>query len=193
MGLKTALFDMHLEMGAKMVPFGGWEMPVHYGSQLKEHHSVRQAAGMFDVSHMLALDIVGSGSKEFLRHLLANDVAKLEQPGKALYSCMLNPDAGVIDDLIVYFISPDIYRLVVNAGTAEKDLNWMEQSIAAYDAELTARRDLAMIAVQGPQARDMANSLLPESLREPAAALNLLRSCGGDWLVAVRLHRRGWL
>lgn len=185
MGLKTALFDMHLEMGAKMVPFGGWEMPLHYGSQLKEHHSVRQAAGMFDVSHMLALDIVGPGSKEFLRHLLANDVAKLEQPGKALYSCMLNPDAGVIDDLIVYFISPDIYRLVVNAGTAEKDLNWMEQSIAAYDAELTARRDLAMIAVQGPQARDMANSLLPESLREPAAALKpFFAVAEGDWLVA---------
>ncbi len=185
MGLKTALFDMHLEMGAKMVPFGGWEMPLHYGSQLKEHHSVRQAAGMFDVSHMLALDIVGPGSKEFLRHLLANDVAKLEQPGKAQYSCMLNPDAGVIDDLIVYFISPDIYRLVVNAGTAEKDLNWMEQSIAAYDAELTARRDLAMIAVQGPQARDMANSLLPESLREPAAALKpFFAVAEGDWLVA---------
>ncbi len=185
MGLKTALFDMHLEMGAKMVPFGGWDMPLHYGSQLKEHHSVRQAAGMFDVSHMLALDIVGPGSKEFLRHLLANDVAKLEQPGKALYSCMLNPDAGVIDDLIVYFISPDIYRLVVNAGTAEKDLNWMEQSIAAYDAELTARRDLAMIAVQGPQARDMANSLLPESLREPAAALKpFFAVAEGDWLVA---------
>lgn len=185
MGLKTALFNTHLEMGAKMVPFGGWEMPLHYGSQLKEHHAVRQGAGMFDVSHMLALDIVGSGSKEFLRQLLANDVAKLEQPGKALYSCMLNPDAGVIDDLIVYFISPDIYRLVVNAGTAEKDLSWMEQLISAYGAELTARRDLAMIAVQGPQARSVVNSLLPESLREPAAELTpFFAATEGDWLVA---------
>ena len=185
MGLKTALFDVHAEMGAKMVPFGGWDMPLHYGSQLKEHHAVRQTAGMFDVSHMLALDIEGSGSKEFLRHLLANDVAKLEQPGKALYSCMLNPDGGVIDDLIVYYLAPEIYRLVVNAGTAEKDLNWMEQVISAYDAELTARRDLVMIAVQGPQARGMASSVLPESLRKPAAELKpFFAVAEGDWLVA---------
>jgi aminomethyltransferase len=185
MGLKTALFNIHTEMGAKMVPFGGWEMPLHYGSQLKEHHAVRQAAGMFDVSHMLALDILGPDSKQFLRQLLANDVAKLEHQGKALYSCMLNPNGGVIDDLIVYYISPGVYRMVVNAGTAEKDLNWIEQQISAYDAELTARRDLAMIAVQGPQARDMAHTFLPESLREPAADLKPFFAVSqGDWLVA---------
>jgi aminomethyltransferase len=185
MGLKTALFDIHTEMGAKMVPFGGWEMPLHYGSQLKEHHAVRQSAGMFDVSHMLALDIQGPGSGSFLQQLLANDVAKLEQQGKALYSCMLNPDGGVIDDLIVYYISPGNYRMVVNAGTAEKDLNWMEQLISAYDAEITARRDLAMIAVQGPQAREMTQPSLPEPLREPAAELKpFFAVTEGEWLVA---------
>jgi aminomethyltransferase len=185
MGLKTALFDTHAEMGAKMVSFADWEMPLHYGSQLKEHHAVRQGAGMFDVSHMLALDILGPGSMKFLRHLLANDVAKLEQHGKALYSCMLNPDGGVIDDLIVYYISPGIYRMVVNAGTAEKDLNWMEQLISAYDAELIARRDLAMIAVQGPHAREMVHSLLPELLKGPASELKPFFAVSeGDWLVA---------
>lgn len=172
-------------MGAKMVPFGGWDMPLHYGSQLKEHHAVRQAAGMFDVSHMLALDIQGRDSEAFLRHLLANDVAKLRLQGKALYSCMLNPNAGVIDDLIVYFMAPGSYRMVVNAGTAEKDLDWMEQQISAYAAEITARRDLAMIAVQGPQARGMAQPLLPESLRGPAAGLKPFFAVeDGDWLVA---------
>ncbi len=185
MGLKTALFDIHNDMGAKMVPFGGWDMPLHYGSQLKEHHAVRQNAGVFDVSHMLALDITGEGSKDFLRQLLANDVARLTQQGKALYSCMLNPDGGVIDDLIVYFMSPGRYRMVVNAGTAEKDLGWMEQLVSAYDAELTARRDLAMIAVQGPKARDIAQKLLPEVLQGPASELKPFFAVeDGDWLVA---------
>ncbi len=185
MGLRTALFDIHIEMGAKMVPFGGWDMPLHYGSQLKEHHAVRQEAGMFDVSHMLALDIVGADSEAFLRKLLANDVARLQQAGKALYSCMLNPDGGVIDDLIVYFLSPGNYRVVVNAGTAEKDLRWMEQLAGAYEIELTARRDLAMIAVQGPQARGMTLPLLPDTLKEPAAELKpFFAVADEDWLVA---------
>ncbi len=185
MGLKTALFDIHTEMGAKMVPFGGWDMPLHYGSQLKEHHAVRRAAGMFDVSHMLALDIRGQESEDFLRQLLANDVAKLEHQGKALYSCMLNPDGGVIDDLIVYFMSSGSYRMVVNAGTAEKDLDWMEQQVGTYDVEIATRRDLAMIAVQGPEARDLAQPLLPQSLRGPAAGLKpFFAVADGDWLVA---------
>jgi aminomethyltransferase len=160
-------------------------MPLHYGSQLKEHHAVRQSAGMFDVSHMLALDIQGPDSEDYLRQLLANDVAKLKQQGKALYSCMLNSDGGVIDDLIVYYISPGNYRMVVNAGTAEKDLNWMEQLISAYDAEITVRRDLAMIAVQGPQAREMALSNLPESITGAAAELKpFCAVTNEEWLVA---------
>ena len=185
MGLKTALFDTHNTMGARMVPFGGWDMPLHYGSQLQEHHAVRQKAGMFDVSHMLALDITGDDSEGFLRYLLANDVARLQQPGKALYSCMLNPDGGVIDDLIVYFMQPGLYRMVVNAGTAEKDLAWMEQQVHAHAVEIVARQDLAMIAIQGPQARDLALPLLPEVLQQPATELKpFVAAEAGDWLVA---------
>ncbi len=185
MGLKTALFAAHNQMGARMVPFGGWDMPLHYGSQLKEHHLVRQKAGMFDVSHMLALDIIGAGSEDFLRHLLANDVVRLQRPGKALYSCMLNPDGGVIDDLIVYFMQQGRYRMVVNAGTAEKDLTWMEQQAHAYEVEISARRDLAMIAVQGPQARDLATPLLPHILQVSASELKPFVAVeDGDWLVA---------
>jgi glycine cleavage system T protein (aminomethyltransferase) len=185
MGLKTALFDVHNAMGARMVPFGGWDMPLHYGSQLKEHHAVRQGAGMFDVSHMLALDISGVGSEDFLRRLLANDVARLKQQGKALYSCMLSSGGGVIDDLIVYFMAPARYRMVVNAGSAEKDLAWMEQQAHGYEVKIEVRRDLAMIAVQGPQARDLTRPLLPQGLQDPAAELKpFFAAEDSDWLVA---------
>src|ERR1700761_2020805 len=104
MGLKTPLYDVHLKQGAKLVDFGGWDMPLHYGSQLEEHHAVRSDAGVFDVSHMAGLDLTGGRVREFLRYLLANDVARLKIPGKALYSCMLLPEGGVIDDLIVYYL-----------------------------------------------------------------------------------------
>lgn len=152
----TPLYTAHVESGAKMVDFGGWEMPLAYGSQIEEHHAVRRDAGMFDVSHMLNIDVKGSGARAFLQRLLANDVAKLSVPGKALYSCMLNFEGGVIDDLIVYFFSSDNWRLVVNAGTADKDLAWMLRVVSAesFDVSLTARRDLAMVAVQGPNARE---------------------------------------
>ncbi len=130
MGLRTPLFSEHERLGARIVPFGGWDMPLHYGSQIEEHHAVRRDAGMFDVSHMRSVDLEGPGAQAFLRHLLANDVARL-QPGKALYSCMLNERGGVIDDLIVYSRGPDRYRLVVNAGTADKDLAWMQAGARA--------------------------------------------------------------
>lgn len=157
----TPLHALHVELGAKMVDFGGWDMPLHYGSQVEEHHSVRRGVGVFDVSHMLAVDLGGSQIQAFLRHLLANDVAKLTLPGKALYSCLLRPDGGVIDDLIVYFFRPDWYRLVVNAGTAEKDVAWMEAQAAGFDVTITPRRDLAMLAIQGPGARELAWQSLP--------------------------------
>ncbi|WP_442593201.1 glycine cleavage system aminomethyltransferase GcvT [Parapusillimonas sp. JC17] len=153
---QTPLYAVHIESGAKMVDFGGWDMPVSYGSQLEEHHAVRQDAGMFDVSHMLNVDVKGAGAKGYLQRLLANDVAKLTVPGKALYSCMLNPEGGVIDDLIVYFFGPDDWRVVVNAGTADKDVAWM-QNVArsgGFDVQVLPRRDLAMLAVQGPNARE---------------------------------------
>ena len=151
----TPLNQTHRDMNAKMVDFGGWDMPLHYGSQLDEHHKVRSDAGMFDVSHMLAVDIKGESAREFLRQLLANNVDKLTQPGKALYSCMLNPQGGVIDDLIIYYLTESWFRMVVNAGTADKDMVWMQarRNELAPGLEITPRRDLAMIAVQGPNAR----------------------------------------
>ena len=153
---QTPLHATHIQSGAKMVDFGGWDMPVAYGSQLEEHHAVRQDAGMFDVSHMLNIDIAGPDAEAFLKRLLANDVSKLSIPGKALYSCMLNPQGGVIDDLIVYFFSSDQWRVVVNAGTAEKDIAWMQQQVqdGNFDVSVTPRRDLAMVAIQGPNARN---------------------------------------
>jgi len=182
---KTPLHEVHRASGARMVEFAGWEMPVHYGSQLEEHHAVRRDAGMFDVSHMLVIDIVGAHARGFLRRLLANDVDRLRQPGKALYTCMLNPDGGVVDDLIVYFFAPDRYRVVVNAGTADKDLAWMERAATAASLVLTPRRDLAMIAVQGPHARERVLEVLPPA-RDVAAALAPFSAAvlDGDMMVA---------
>ncbi|WOB50144.1 glycine cleavage system aminomethyltransferase GcvT [Xanthomonas hydrangeae] len=150
---KTILNDTHRALGAKMVDFGGWDMPIHYGSQLDEHHQVRRDAGMFDVSHMTVVDLHGARVREFLRYLLANSVDKLKVSGKALYTCMLNPQGGVIDDLIVYFMSEEFFRLVVNAATREKDLQWIGEQAARFDVRVEERSDFAMIAVQGPNAR----------------------------------------
>jgi len=155
---RTPLYDTHLGCGAKTVDFGGWDMPLHYGSQLDEHHAVRRGAGMFDVSHMLAVDMDGRGTSDFLRRLLANDVARLVTPGKALYACMLNEAGGVIDDLIVYRLAPERFRLVVNAGTADKDLGWMR----AQGGAPRERRELSIIAVQGPEARAKVWSVRPQ-------------------------------
>ena len=166
MAQQTPLYEQHTLCGARMVDFHGWMMPLHYGSQLDEHHAVRRDAGMFDVSHMTIVDLRGARTREFLRFLLANDVAKLTTPGKALYSGMLNASAGVIDDLIVYFMTQDYFRLVVNSATREKDLAWIEEHAAAYGVEITVRDDLALIAVQGPQAKEKAGTLFTEAQRQ---------------------------
>ena len=160
----TPLHAAHVAAGARLVDFAGWDMPVNYGSQIEEHHAVRTDAGMFDVSHMLSLDLSGPDATPFLRGLLANDVSKLSASGKALYACMLNPQGGVIDDLIVYRFNANEYRLVVNAGTADKDLAWMRARVAASGANVTldGRRDLAMIAIQGPRAIERASAAIPE-------------------------------
>ena len=166
MAKQTPLYAAHLAAGAKMVDFAGWDMPIHYGSQLDEHKQVRRDAGMFDVSHMLAIDVSGAGAQAYLQHVLANDVAKLSEPGKALYSCLLNHDGGVIDDLIVYAFADDDYRLVVNAGTADSDLAWLRRQASRLhggNVTLTARRDLAIIAVQGPNAQAKVWAALPGS------------------------------
>jgi aminomethyltransferase len=185
MGLKTPLYDTHVAQGAKIVDFGGWDMPLHYGSQIEEHHAVRRDAGMFDVSHMGVVDLSGARVRDFLRHLLANDVARLKAPGKALYSCMLLPAGGVIDDLIVYFLGDSSFRMVVNAGTRGKDLAWLREHAAPFGVSVLERGDFAMIAVQGPRARDKVLPLLPEALRP--AAVGLSPFAGGDfgsWFIA---------
>ena len=172
---ETPLNAIHRAAGARMVDFGGWDMPVNYGSQIEEHHAVRRDAGMFDVSHMRVVDLRGGdaapGPRDFLRYALANNVDKLQTSGKALYSCLLRPDGGVIDDLIVYFLREDWFRIVVNAGTTDKDVAWFRRLLAerAPRLTLTPRDDLAIIAVQGPNARAKVWQALPGSEAASAA------------------------
>ncbi|MBO1256471.1 glycine cleavage system aminomethyltransferase GcvT [Alteromonas sp. 5E99-2] len=162
----TALHAEHLKLNAKMVDFFGWDMPINYGSQIEEHHAVRKDAGMFDVSHMTIVDIVGQDAKAYLQKLLANDVAKLKDKGKALYSGMLNEAGGVVDDLIVYYFEQTNYRLVVNSATREKDINWLQSVAAGFDVEIRERNEFAMIAVQGPNAKSKAESLFSQAQKE---------------------------
>lgn len=171
MASQTPLFEQHVLCGARMVDFHGWMMPLHYGSQIDEHHAVRTDAGMFDVSHMTIVDLQGERTREFLRYLLANDVAKLTKPGKALYSGMLNASGGVIDDLIVYFFRDDFFRLVVNSATREKDLAWITQHAEPYAINITVRDDLSLIAVQGPNAQAKAATLFTDEQREAVAGM----------------------
>ncbi|MBS0582570.1 MAG: glycine cleavage system aminomethyltransferase GcvT [Proteobacteria bacterium] len=188
---KTILNDAHRALGAKMVDFGGWDMPLNYGSQIEEHHAVRRDAGMFDVSHMTVVDLHGARTREFLRHLLANSVDKLKARGKALYSCMLNEQGGVIDDLIVYFLAEDFFRVVVNAATHDKDLAWIGKQAKAFDVKVAERADLAMIAVQGPNARAKAQSLLSPATREAAAKVGKFAAIEGDGLFIARTGYTG--
>jgi len=183
---QTPLNATHRAAGARMVDFGGWDMPVNYGSQIDEHHAVRHDAGMFDVSHMRAVDLEGSGARDFLRRALANNVDKLKDPGKALYSCLLAPDGGVLDDLIVYFLREDFFRIVVNAGTAEKDIAWFRKLIAEYapHLKLTPRDDLAMIAVQGPNARAKVWQALPGSEAASAGLKPFVGIAAGEMFIA---------
>jgi aminomethyltransferase len=182
----TPLNAIHKAAGARTVDFGGWDMPVNYGSQIEEHHAVRREWGLFDVSHMLAVDLEGADVRAFLRGALANDVAKLKVPGKALYSCMLNDEGGVVDDLIVYFFREDWFRVVVNAGTAEKDLAWLEGLKARSGAKVAVnpRRDLAIVAIQGPKARESFWQAYPatRAATEPLAPFSAARV--GEWTIA---------
>lgn len=175
MGNKTPLYETHVASGGKMVDFGGWDMPIHYGSQIEEHHIVRKTAGMFDVSHMTIVDLSGADSKSFLQHLLANDVDKLKTPGKALYSGMLNAEGGVIDDLIVYWLEGENYRLVVNCATREKDLAWMNAQSAGFDVTLTEQPGLAMVAIQGPEAIDKVKLVVDAACAEIISTLQVFQ------------------
>jgi len=186
MGNKTPLYDEHVAAGGKLVDFAGWDMPINYGSQIEEHHNVRKTAGMFDVSHMTVVDLTGARVGDYLRHLLANNVDRLKDSGKALYSCMLNESGGVIDDLIVYYLQDDFYRMVVNAGTHDKDLAWLEQQAAAFSVKVQERPELAMIAIQGPEARAKVLAVLGDEARAVAEPLKPFFGAfaGGDWFIA---------
>jgi aminomethyltransferase len=185
MGNRTPLYEEHLAAGGKLVDFAGWDMPIHYGSQIEEHHAVRHHAGMFDVSHMTVVDLTGERVRDYLRRLLANDVARLKDGGKALYSCMLNAAGGVIDDLIVYYLRDDYYRMVVNAATRKKDLAWLEEQAAAFAVTVTERPELAMIAIQGPDARDRVLGVLDAGSAAIAAELKpFVGAFAGEWFIA---------
>lgn len=165
MGQRTPLFDLHLALGAKMVDFGGWDMPLHYGSQVEEHHQVRRDCGVFDVSHMRVIDVMGSQANAWLRYMLANDVNRLKSAGRALYSAMLDVGGRIIDDMIVYLTTAG-YRLVVNAATGAKDLAWMQSHLTGFDVELIPRDEMSMLAIQGPQARNRIAELVTSSRAE---------------------------
>lgn len=187
---KTVLHSTHAALGAKLVDFAGWEMPLHYGSQIEEHQAVRQHAGMFDVSHMVVIDLTGSETKPFLQYLLANDVNKLACC-QALYSCMLNPQGGVIDDLIVYHRGDKGFRLVVNAGTAEKDLAWIKQQAQKFAVDIKHRSDLSIVAVQGPQARQLVSDIMPNDCAQPMLALKPFHMCEHGQFMAARTGYTG--
>jgi len=175
MNARTCLYTAHEKMGAKFVDFSGWDMPLHYGSQIKEHHCVRRDCGMFDVSHMSVVDIDGSDARAYLRYLLANDVAKIAEPGQGLYSAMLNDSGGVVDDLIVYAL-PKGFRLVLNCATGDKDLAWMNDYAQGFQVSLVQRDDLAIIAVQGPRAIARLSSVVGQARADQINGLNTFDS-----------------
>lgn len=184
MGQRTPLFDLHLALGAKLVDFSGWDMPLHYGSQVEEHHQVRKDCGIFDVSHMRVIDVSGSQAKPWLQYLLANDVDRLKQTGRALYSAMLDTDGGIVDDMIVY-LTDSGYRLVVNAATGAKDLAWMQTHLDGFDVQLNQRSELAMLAIQGPHARHKIAELVTQPRAELIQQLKPFEGrAQGDWFIA---------
>lgn len=172
MTTSTPLYNSHADAGAKFVDFFGWNMPIHYGSQVQEHRAVRNQCGIFDVSHMTIVDLKGKQVTSFLRYLLANDVAKLKHSGRALYTCMLNFEGGIIDDLLIYKLEDEFYRLVVNCVTREKDLNWIKTQAQDYEVNIEEQPKLIMIAIQGPEAREHACKMLPAALE---VNVNLLK------------------
>ena len=182
MSQQTPLYQDHLNAGARMVDFAGWQLPIQYESLIEEHHAVRKATGLFDVSHMTVVDIEGAEAQKGLQRLLANDVGKLTESGRALYSCMLNDQGGILDDLICYRLEDDFYRLVVNAATRETDLNWIQQQFAEFDIWIRERDDLAMIALQGPRAVAILSGM--NGLAEFEQLRPFRFMLHGDWFIA---------
>ena len=188
MGKKTPLFKMHEALGAKMVDFGGWDMPIHYGSQIEEHHAVRQDAGVFDVSHMTVVELHGAGSLPYLGKLLANDIGRVKNVGQAMYSAMLNESGGVLDDLIVY-ATGDPYLLVVNCATRTKDIAWMQRIAEGYQCEVVERPELAILAIQGPSAIQKVKSVVG---KDKVALIEDLKVFQGGWCDGWFIARTGY-
>lgn len=181
---RTVLFQQHIKAKARMVEFCGWEMPIHYGSQIDEHHYVRQNAGVFDVSHMLAVDISGNDAPAFLAYLLANDIRKISM-GKAMYSCMLNEAGGILDDLIVYHVNTNAFRVIINAGNREDDTRWIKKQAQHYDVNIAEREDLAILAVQGPRSSEKLQQALPKNYSALTNNLSYFSVVNKDqWMIA---------
>ncbi len=184
MGKRTPLYQNHIDANAKMVDFADWDMPINYGSQIEEHNLVRTSAGVFDVSHMTVVDVSGGDALDYLRYLLANDVAKLDVDGRALYSAMLNQEGGVVDDLIVYRMSFG-FRVVVNCGTREKDLAWMIKNTAGFKVHIAEKPQLAILAVHGPESIARVCDVLSPEKAEAVRQLSNFRGVElDDWFIA---------
>jgi aminomethyltransferase len=187
-GMKTSLYNAHLALKARMVEFAGYEMPLHYGSQIEEHHAVRRAAGVFDVSHMGVLDVEGPDALPALCHLLASNPVRLK-PGRALYSCLLNEQGGVMDDLIVYRLDEQRFRLVVNAANKHKDVQWIRAQLEGKNAEARLDEKLAILSLQGPESvRALAAILQGESL----VTVTRLKRFGSIFADGVFFGRTGY-
>lgn len=183
MGKQTALFAKHLEANAKIVDFGGWDMPIHYGSQIQEHTAVRENVGMFDVSHMTIVDIAGIDATAYLQKMMANDVARLKEVGKALYTPMLNSAGGVIDDVIIYNMG-GWYRMISNCATRDKDLEWLTAHNNGFEVTLTERPELAIIAVQGPKALATVKQVAPDCAGVIDNLVYFQGAIKGSWMIA---------
>jgi len=179
---RTCLFEAHQKLGAKLIDFGGWEMPVQYTSITDEHLAVRKAAGIFDISHMGEVTVSGLGALEFLNRTLTNDIAKLT-PGQGQYTFMCNEQGGVIDDLYAYRLAPDAFFLIINASRIDADVAWLQAHAAKFSGpqvNLTdASHHYAAIAVQGPKVRSFINDCIPgpsDSVQSIAAVSDLKKN-----------------
>ena len=185
--LKTCLYDKHVALGAQMSPFGGFIMPIQYSSITEEHNAVRNAVGMFDVSHMGEIFVIGPDAEKFVNHVFTNNVTGMPE-GKILYGMLLYPNGTVVDDLLVYKeFEPNRYLLVVNASNIEKDYKWLCDQVGSYEVDvINASDEWGEIAVQGPQAE----KLLVETLGlKPAADLGFYTYYESEWVCCGEQHR----
>ncbi len=184
MGLRTPLYEQHLALGAEMSEVNGWELPLHYGSQVEEHCQVRKDCGVFDVSFMTVVDVLGEQAKAYLHYLLANDVELLHGNGSGLYSVMLNEQAGIIDDALIYLM-PDGYRLMFNTGFTDRIIGWMKLNKGIFKVTIKPQQDIAILSIQGPNAVSKLVKLLDQQYVAQLEKLQPLYSClVGGWFIS---------